>query len=1130
MRLNSFTRLLALLLCIALLGSAAMAQTSKGTVTGNVTDPTGAVVPGATVTITNIATNVVRTAETTSAGLFRFDAVDLGDYNISVSATGFATSEVKGVPVRANQNTAVDFAMKVGSKEQVVEVQAAGAMVTLQTEEQLRGANIDTRAIRDLPISGQNSLNLMTTVPGIIPSNNGVADSGVGSVNGSRTRANTFLIDGVDNNDISVAGPAITMSNNDAIQEVSIQTANYSAEFGRTGGAVVNQITKSGTNQFHGTAAWVYLSETLNASTRAEKRRYAARTSFKQPKDVYLENIPAFTVGGPIIKDKTFFFVAGQWDKYRTGAASYGFYVPDAAGLATLQGYAGACPNVALYLQAINGLTAISTDPAQGGGRVSLAVPAGNTTCNGDLRTGVSINYGIGYRSVAQPYNGFNTQARVDHVFSQKQQINFRFWKDTQTQPNIAGGAAISDKFDADYNGTNYIGGITHTYVLNNTTTNELRANYIRMSPTWTLVTPSGVGLLPTFSWGAASSNMSGFGTSANYPQGRTANTYQLQDTMAKVIGTHQLRFGGEYFRQIARQSAPINARGAVAYAQSGSGATLISGFANFMDDFSGPGNGRVGRQYGTPIYHPTLTSWAFFFQDSWKVTPTFTLNYGIRYDYFGQPANIFKYPMANFDPAAFSTAKIPTDKNNWGPSIGFAWAPRSGWFSDGKTVVRGGFQIGYDRWFNNLLSNMAAGAPNNVANVPVNCAGTCGNGTNRGLAGLYSTYYPAMTSAAMLPVVNGIPTDTSSQFPGNIRNPYTERWSLGVQHELPWNMLTDISYVGSASHKLFQQQQLNPNATPNYNALTGVYTLNPVRLNPSIGSRMVRASTANSNYHAMQASLTKRMTNTVVGGLQFTSAFTWAKALGVVDEVFNTYASGVYMSANPLLYNGNRLWDYGPSDNDRRWRLVSTAVWDVKGPKSGWLGQVAGGWSLSTVLPLQAATPFTVFNGVDRDLDGTNLDRPDIGNVNAALNTYAQKVPTTTCSTGWQAPNVAWTPTPIPGPCVNPSDVHWLYYPTGSYSPTNANTDHRNSLRTKTGSVLMNMNVIKRFKVREGVSFEARAEIFNIFNHRNFNYVPANTSVSAMFARNNTSKLLDYGSASDPGHRTMRIGAKITF
>lgn len=1130
------------IVCILALTSVLTAQTSRGTVTGVVTDPSGAVVVNAKLTLIHTDTGVARETQTNSAGIYRFDAVNLGSYTLKVTASGFALEETSGVEVRANQTAGVDFQLKVGTSQQVVKVEAAGAAVGLQTDEQLRGVNIAARAVADLPISGQNSLNLMLTVPGIIRGGTGY-DQGIGSVNGSRSRANSFMIDGVDNNDISVTGPTVTLTNNDAVQEVSIQTANYSAEFGRTGGAVVNQITKSGTNNLHGTAAWVYRSEVFNASTNSQRIAYFGKVGKKlldptlpDPvlKPAWKEHIPAFTIGGPVYipglyngKNKTFWFAAGQWDHYNSGGSIATFTVPTAAGAATLQSLAASgCSNAALYLKALNGMTADSQT-----GVIDISIPSGvptaqQVTCNGTNRAGMTVPYGTGSRFVPDNQPSYNLNFRVDHVISSKQNVSMRFYQDMSSSPNYYTG--ISRPFDATGVFDDRTASINHTYVISNTMTNELRLNWFRMNYDWQVVDAVGLGSLPTFSF----TSLSGFGTSSNYPQHRSANTYQLQDAVTKIQGRHQFRFGGEVFDQIALQLAPFNYRGSISYSTSGSSSNkdLVNGFANFLDDFSGPGSSKVSRLYGIPWYHPSYMAFAVYFQDNWKIKDNFSLNLGLRYDNFGMPANVFKYPAVSMDPNGFSTAKLPSDNNNFGPTVGFAYSPKFGPFSAGKTVIRGGFQIGYDRFFNNLLSNIAANPPNNPGNVPVNCSGSC---TGRGLANLYSVQFPGMVNAGTLPI-----NDTSSQFTTSTRNPYTERWSLGIQHELPAGMILDTSYVGSASHKLFQQLQLNPMANPKYDATKGLfgYTAGP-RINALLGSRVVRDSTANSNYNALQAELKKRMTSTPLGGAQFSVAYTWSHTLSVIDEVFGTNQTGTaYMSANPLLYNGFRNADYGNADMDRRHRIAATFVWDVRGPKKGILGQAFGGWTVSGVFGIQSGSPISVWDGADLDLDGSNIDRPGIGNIHQPLNTMAERVNSSVCSTGWRsiATGPGW------GPCVTPNDVYWLYYPAGSYVPWSSTTAARNGILANSMRFDNDANFIKKFKIREGMSLEYRAEIFNLANHQSQDVVPNNITLSTMF--NNvpkdksgvptgpsTTKFMDYSQLS-LGNRTMRMGLKFIF
>lgn len=1117
-----------LLLIVIFVAVMAFAQTSRGTVSGVVTDPTGAIVPNAKVTIVELATTASRDTVTNAAGIYRFDSVSLGLHKVTVTAPGFTKAEATNVDVRANQTSAADFTLKIGSAQEVITVEAASAQVALQTDDQLRGGNISTDNLINLPISNQNSLNLMTLLPGVIPSNlsgGGGLDSGIGSVNGSRPRANNFMIDGVENNDISVAGPALTLTNNDAIQEVSVQTANFSAEFGRSGGAVINQITKAGTNKLHGTAAWVYRSEVFNATSLDE--------SIAGEKSKFLEHLPAFTVGGPVViphvyngSNKTFFFVAGQWDRYNEGSQQRNVVVPTAAGIATLKSLAAACPKAQLYLNSIGTLVAPTRSSS-----VSLAVPQAVYDVTGactaatanPTRAGLELEYGTATRFAPVLFKGNTQQVRVDHNFSEKHFINFRFMSSPGSYAGIYS-LGMSPEFDAGYASKSYTGAISDTLLLSTHVTNELRLNYYRVAVDWPVLATSGVGVtLPSI----AISGLTSLGTSSSYPQGRTFNNYELQDTMTWMVGKHSVRYGFDVNKQIARQSAPVTSRGALGYQRSVSSLGTTEAFSNFLDDFSGAGNGVVSRQFGSPIYHPTVTRQSYFVQDAWKITQNLTLNLGLRWDLFSQPANgNFPYPAVSLDAANFpNKAEIPVDKNNFGPSVGFAYNPKSGFlFGEGKTVIRGGFQIGYDSWYNNLLSNMAAAAPNNPSNLPYN-ATVNGTTTPRGLAGTYNTLFPNLTPAPFNPL-----SDAGSQFTSNIVNPYTMRYSFGVQRDLPGNLILDVSYVGALGRKLFVSQELNPRL-PNPDGTAGA------RLYPDQGSRTVRSSTGNSNFNSMQIGMRSKTLKTVVGGFIFDSSYTWSKNMDTASETFQTSSGGsAYASSRWITLNDPKLvasnlgqylnakLDYGVSDLDRRHRWITSFMWDIKGPKSGFLGQVAGGWSLGASIPLMSGTPFSILNGFDRDGDGSLAnDRADIGNPSAPITSRA--IFSTTgqaCSSGLWNPDTA--------ACTTADQVHWVQtkgFPTSK-------TTGRNGAWTP-GMILTDMNVMKKFRVSEGKSFEVRAEIFNIFNHRNFNYAPNGASNTLPGFRLDSAPglFLPYAESdyyTGPGRRTMRMGAKFIF
>jgi outer membrane receptor protein involved in Fe transport len=1123
-RIKFFAALLVLLFIATSLS--VMAQTSRGTVTGTVTDSSGAVVSNASVRLKQTSTNVTRETVSNGAGVYRFDAVDLGTYDLTVQAGGFKSYSVKALDVTANQAVTINAAMQVSNGSGEFVTVEGTAIAALQVTDERRGENLNEIAISQLPVLGQNSLNLMLTLPGVVQSSlGGSLDSGIGAINGSRARSNNFLLNGIDNNDISVAGAVNTITNQDAFQEVSIQTSNFSAEFGRAGGAVINQIIKSGSNSLHGSAAWLYRSQRFDATALPQRSAAGPTATNAEIKPSYKENIPAFTLGGPVYipgiyngHDKTFFFVAGQWDRFSSGASTSVFSnVPTPSGLATLQSLAAACPNVQLYLNSLQGITSPTATP----NAISIALPSATGSCNGSARTGQTVGFGPANRIVPSVQIGNNHQVKLDHTVSTKQFMSFNYnWNDFDGGIASAG---ISPLFDALQTNRQLSGSFTDTYIISPSLTNEFRFSYGRAHLDVPIASAVG-STLQRFTI----TGLSSFGTSTTFPQGRVSNNWQYQDTVSVVRGRHSLRTGVEILRQLARQYAPSNNRGTLAYGSS----TGITGLANFIDDFSGA-SGTITQQFGSPIYRPNLFRWTLFAQDSWRLSSDFTLNLGLRYENFGQPANIFTFPaFSGNDPTQFAVpSHVNADNNNFGPSVGFAWNPHNngGLFSrltgDGKLVLRGGYQVSYDTFFNNLLSNIAAGAPNNPSNLTLTAP------AGRGFAGLRSTILPTVAVAALNPLGG-----SASQFDPNIRNPYVHRFSLGVQRELPGKMLIDVSYIGSLGRKLFETLSTNP-TLPNA-ALNSA----GARLNPAFGARTIRASSATSNYNAMQVEVRRQFAETLIGKFQFTSAYTWSRNMDQVSEAFVTnQANSSTPASNPYLFPGGISGEYGPSDNDRRHLWNSTFVWDVRGPKTGVLGQALGGWRLASIIPVSSGQPYTVVDGIDRDLDGSSAgDRPEIGNINAPINTRANSiVPTAACPTGLINPDLG-------NACTTAGAVHFIStLQTGqagvqSYSVPGANTERRNAQYTQ-GNMVVHLNVSKTFSLSERFKFEYRAEIFNVLNQQSFNFAPfLSGGASTVLVQGAASgNFLNFGNGNSAefnglgatySSRNMRMGVKLTF
>lgn len=1082
--------LLTVALLFILSAASAFAQTSRGTISGTVTDPNKAVVTGATVDIVNQATSLKRTTTTNESGLYRFDAVDLGQYTLTITATGFKTATSKDIQVVANQITTIDVPLEVGTAGATVEITSTGEL--LQMSDPVRGGNFTPKQLQSLPSGGLNPYDLGRLLPGVVTATSGAqfGNASQFSINGQRPRGNNYLIDGTENNDISVTGPANQINNEDAVQEVSVQTGLFSAEFGRAGGGVFNLITKSGTNAYHGTVRWLLLSEVFNALTNSD------RLSGLTTPSVFTENVFGGTIGGPLPlprfgeggrsvrsgRDRTFFFFGLQFDRFRSTTSFGAFRVPTANGVAQLRALfpAGTNPNVDLYLNAIGsarGITSLNTI-ALGTGPNG----AGAVVPRGSIETGL---VGISAPSLS---NDRQYIVRVDHKINERHQLGFRYTDDSQIFPAVA---MNSPFFTRDFAGNSRNFLVTHTWIINSSLTNELRVSPYGLIDFTFPISPTDPPLaftLPAISI----SGLSQIGINTNIPQFRTAKNYLVQDTMTKIWNAHTFRFGAEFLKQVAQQHPPFNERGSFSFTNQGGG---FSALANFIDNFSGPG-GTANINFGNPIYDPSLFRQSYFFQDTWKTRPNLTLTLGLRYENFGQPANnAFKFPaFAGFDPAQFLVPnKVNPDNNNFGPIVGFAYTPdfKSGLgrrlFGDRKSVIRGGYQVTYDTFFNNLLSNIAADSPNNTSTT------TTAPNTGRGSANFFPGAIPSTPRAPS-------PLDSqTSVFNPNIRNPYTQRWSLGIQRELPFKLVIDASYVGSAGRKLFVTEDLNP-----INIATGA------RFFPALGIRRWRSSGANSIYNSAQLRVDRRLSR----GVLFVASYTWSHLIDQISEVFNTDQTNSSLASVPSFQGGLKA-DRANSDYDRRHRFTFSYVWDVPGPRRGLLGQIAGGWQIAGIASFQSGAPFTIINGLDRNGDGISTpDRPDIGNPNAPHNTRAQNVTAAVCATLLRNPDT--------GQCVTRNDVYVVQAASNSGFPGPAtigrNTEHSNPVQN------FDMSFFKIFRVRENLRLEYRLEAFNIFNHPQFTGIPPRDVTNTL-----AGNFINYTQINGGG-RNMRMGLKIIF
>ena len=1065
--------ILAAMLTLAIV---AYGQTSRGTLTGTVQDPTGAAIVAARVMLTGVDTGVRLSTVSNESGVFRFDAVDLGVYELQVTHPGFRTYVATGVSVEANRATTLDPRLEVGATETSVEVNEEASDV-LTRDSPLRGANFQPRQIRDLPLNSLNPLSLARTLPGATEASGsrvwgstsaGISSGGGFSINGQRSRGNNYMLDGTENNEVWLSGEEQVFTIADAVEEVSVQTGNFSVEFGRASGGVFNVVTKSGTNNLHGTLLWRYQSQRFDSISNLNRLNGI-------PQSVFSNNVFGFTAGGPVRKNKTFFFAAfQQHDLHST--ANFPMQVPTADAVTRLHSLFPNNPRLDLYLEALGGLR-------------GAAAPF-NVILGVDPESGADrgpVQFAAAAYVLPATNDGPQWLARIDHFQSEKHRLSWRYSYDSQLSvPSSPTGTVSFPGFiqQTAYSHHNFL--FADSYTLSPSYTNEFRFSYGRPDQsaftTWPGSSPLAL-TLPNIQI----TSVSAPGLASANAQFHSGDNFLFQETQTKVSGRHALRFGVELLRQLIAQQGGANTLGSISFTPAS--ALGYSAFANFLDDYSGP-TARISRVFGASSFHPDQLHQSYFFQDNWKISPTLTLTTGLRYDNFGQFANSLPYPaFSGFDPAQLLVRhEVKPDNKDFAPAFGLAWSPasRSGWIGrllgDGKTVLRGGYQISYDSLPTQLIFLGPATTTPNAISIMVNALNT-----DRGSPKWYE----------QVPIEAAVPklTDSRTTIEPDLRNPYTERWSFGFQRQLPQSTVLDVSYVGSGSHKLTTVADWNP-------------LLNGVRLYPNSGIVTAKTSQGNSSYNALQARLDRRLSH----NFQLAASYTWSKIIDSTSEgigYMNTQQpDNLNRTSVPIMQGGLKL-DRGLSDFDRPQRLTIAYLWAVPGPRSGWRKYPLGGWQLAGITTFQSGTAFSVGNGSDRNNDGILGDRPDIGNPNAPLNTRAIIFPK--CPTGYENPDT--------GSCVNLGNVHWVE---GTGFP-NAATVGRNTLRTG-GTNNFDLNLTKSVPFGEARRLELRWEALNAFNHPQYVNVPQMSVIGTPAGRFLNRDF------TDSGIRSMWVQVKLVF
>jgi outer membrane receptor protein involved in Fe transport len=1033
-------------------------------------DPSGAVVARASVALTNTETGVRLGTTTNDAGIYRFDAVDLGTYTLGVTHPKFRPYLATGISVEANRVNTLDPRLEVGTSETAIEVKGESSAVLVK-DSPLRGGNFVPRQVSQLPLTDLSPLSLARVLPGVIqPSGSAFGSQGGGtavqfSVDGQRQRGNNFLLDGSENNDISYMGVAQPFNIADAVDEVSVQTGNYNVEFGHASGGILNVVTKSGTNGLHGTAFWRYQSERFNSVSNLDKVNGA-------PKSIFAHNLVGFTVGGPIRKDKTFFFGGFQRDTNRS-TSNFPLVVPTAAAVDRMRRLFASNPRLDLYLSALGDLR-------------GTAAPT-NMLLGPDPQTGLdrgSVQFATATLSLPQTNEGPEWLIRFDHYQSQAHRLSGRYIYDSRLNSPLT---VYFPGFGTDAGARNQNALVTDSYTFSPNYTNEFRFSYGRLDVDQARLAPDSVALARTLPR-ISIQNAATPGVDWSVFNFRHANNYLFQETQTKVAGRHTFRYGAEFLRQLATLKPVSYSPGQITYNNSSG----YSAFANFLDDFSGS-SGRIRNTIGADLIHPDQFRQSYFFQDAWRTTPSLSLSLGLRYENAGQPVNILRYPaFTGFDPNLFFQPNhVNPDNKDFGPAFGLAWSPRalgapllSRVIGDRKTVFRGGYQISYQPLYDQILTLDLATATPNAITIDEHGA-TTGRGDPNWFAQL-----PAAT-----PRPPNLGDTQSGTLEKNFHNPYTERFSFGFERELPGQSLLDVSYVGAESHRLTVRADLNPQLPSN------------LRLHPDFGPRTVRTSQGNSAYHALQARLDRRFTH----GFQLTGAYTWSKAIDSASDGIgqNGNQSGAGSVPSVPIDQGGLKLDRGLSDFDRGQRLTILYLWEIPGPSKRWWKETLGGWYIAGITTFQSGTPYTVLNGIDRNNDTWLSDRPDISNPKASL--LSRAVPSERCTTGYSNPDT--------NACVDPAVVHWVE---GMGFPNRA-TVGRNTLHTN-GTNNFDLSVLKTFPIAERKRLEFRGEAQNAFNHPQFVQVPQrdvfNTRPARFLNRDFT----------DGGIRSMWVQVKLLF
>jgi Carboxypeptidase regulatory-like domain/TonB dependent receptor len=915
------------------------AQTNTATLSGTVMDSAGAVVPNVAITVSSKATGLKRQATTNNGGLFTLPLLPPGIYSLQAQREGFSVAEIEDIELPVAGQVSQDIVLQVSGVRETVSVSAAPPL--LQTDTSALAEIVNNTQVDLLPINGRDYRRLTVLLPGAAPRSQR-GSLGSFTVNGQREKANIFLIDGVDNNDSfrnqpsfnqgGVTGAPATLLPMDAVDEFSLQTQG-AAEYGRNSGAIVNIVTKRGTNNFHG-SAYDFL----------RNDNFDARNFFESSKNEFRNNNFGGVLGGPIIQNRTFFFGAYEGQREFVFSPSV-VRVPDAADLAgarTANAAAGLQENI------------LSTRLLQFFPQPNLNVAAGN-------------NYSF---AAPNTNNSDNVVAKAEHRFNDNYSLSGRyiFGNGKQVFPLTSGNGSPLPAYQTVVPTRIQLAGLNLSQVLTSQLVNETQVGYNRFVQSFTPLDadfdPAGVGLV-TGAKSLPTITVTGFvplGAPTNVPRGRVSSGYQFVDNLTWARRTHVFKMGGEYRRAIVNSFNDQLARGRLNF----------DSLADFLA-------GRVSAA-GTAVLRgatrrDTFTNnFGLFFQDDWKITTRLTLNVGLRYEYLG----VFREEgdrLSNFLPTSglvrvgepgLSRLYEP-DYNNFAPRFGFAYDLTG----RGRTILRAGYGLYYDTpsqdYF--LLQSFQNGGPGSPALNPL-----------PGLGVFNLTFAPGATipfgpDVSIFGAATGsLPTTNIPIFAvdPNLRTPYVHNYNLNLQHELRPGTVLQASYVGSNGVKLYRLRDLNQ-------ALPGPAATRQQRRPfnaefPQFSFINYLETSANSNYNALQLTIKQRVGHR----LNLYGTYAWSKS---IDDASN----GIYSGTRGVSYpqdGYNLRAERSVSSFDLRHRGTVNVTYELSFLPTlltSWPKRLAEGWQLSGIYTGQSGLPITPFLSVDSSGTGELNDRPDL-------------------------------------------------------------------------------------------------------------------------------------------------------